>query len=286
MLRDQAENSPDMKVLNIKRMEDLDGESIRDYRIRYNTRHDGTAWTRLSDDEFLVKIGAASKETEDGKIHPTAAGLLMFGQEYLITPEFPEYFLDYREKLDPSIRWTDRVQTQSGDWSGNVFDFFLEITESAYTEDSEQIVENVKKRRDAGFLIEMDDFGSGYSSLNMISTLPIDVIKLDMQFIRNAFRGHSDTRMLEAVLGIAEMLYLPTVAEGVETADQMNALKGMGCDVIQGYYFSKPVPSDEYETFIEDRLSIAEDIASAEHSHHKPRLSYEDHKICIHKWTF
>ena len=73
MLRDQAENSPDMKVLDIKRMEDLDPESILDYRIRYNTRHNGTAWTKLPDDEFLVRIGAASRETEDGEIHPTAA---------------------------------------------------------------------------------------------------------------------------------------------------------------------------------------------------------------------
>ena len=156
-------------------------------------------------------------------------------------------------------------------------DFLLEITESAYTEDSDVIVENVKKLRDAGFLIEMDDFGSGYSSLNMISTLPIDVIKLDMQFIRNAFKGHSDTRMLEAVLGIAEMLYLPTVAEGVETAEQLQALRGMGCDVIQGYYFSKPVPPEEYERFIEERLNVAEDVASVELSHHRPRLSYEDY---------
>lgn len=124
MLRDQAEESPDMKVLENKKIEDLDQESIRSYRIRYNTRHDGTAWTKLSDDQFLVKIGAASEETSDHMVHPTAAGLLMFGQEYLITREFPDYFLDYREKLDPAIRWTDRVQSQSGDWSGNLFDFF------------------------------------------------------------------------------------------------------------------------------------------------------------------
>ncbi len=124
MLRDQAEESPDMKVLENKKIEDFDQESIRSYRIRYNTRHEGTAWTKLPNDQFLVKIGAASDETSDHAIHPTVAGLLMFGQEYLITREFPEYFLDYREKLDSSIRWTDRVQSQSGDWSGNVFDFF------------------------------------------------------------------------------------------------------------------------------------------------------------------
>ena len=156
-------------------------------------------------------------------------------------------------------------------------DFLLEITESAYTQDSEQIIENVKKLREAGFLIEMDDFGSGYSSLNMISTLPIDVIKLDMQFIRNAFKEHSDTRMLEAVLGIADSLYVPTVAEGVETSEQLNALKSMGCDIAQGYYFSKPVPPDQYEFFIEQRLSIEDKIAPIELSHRMPHLSYRDY---------
>lgn len=127
MLRDQADDSPDMKVLENKSIDDFDKESIKAYRIRYNTKHDGAAWTKLPDDEFLVVIGAASKETSDGKMHPTAAGLLMFGQEYLITPEFPNYFLDYQEKAEPGVRWTDRVQSQSGDWSGNVFDFFQKV---------------------------------------------------------------------------------------------------------------------------------------------------------------
>ena len=162
-----------------------------------------------------------------------------------------------------------RIDLYDPDFSSNIMeivkeygirheDFLLEITESAYTEDFEQIVENVRKLHEAGFLIEMDDFGTGYSSLNMISSLPVDVIKLDMQFIRNAFQGHSDTRMLEAVLGIADMLHLQTVAEGVETVEQLDALKSMGCDVVQGYYFSKPVPAEQYETFIEQRMSIPE----------------------------
>ena len=155
-------------------------------------------------------------------------------------------------------------------------DFLLEITESAYTQDSEQIVEHVKKLREAGFLIEMDDFGSGYSSLNMISTLPIDVIKLDMQFIRTAFRAHSDTRMLEAVIGIADSLYVPTIAEGVETAEQLQALRAMGCDIAQGYFFSKPVPPEEFEKYIEARMEIDEAGEPIELSHRVPRLSHED----------
>jgi len=125
MLRDQADDTPDMKILEDYSISDFDKSSIRAYRVRYNTRHDNHPWTQLLDDEFLVRIGAA--KDYKGKIVPTAAGLLMFGQEYLITTEFPEYFLDYREKLDPNIRWTDRVQSQSGDWSGNIFDFFAQV---------------------------------------------------------------------------------------------------------------------------------------------------------------
>lgn len=82
---------------------------------------------KVSDDEYLERIGAAKISKEDGKLHPTAAGLLMFGEEYKILYEFPEYFLDYREMLDPTIRWTDRIQSSSGDWTGNLFDFFFRI---------------------------------------------------------------------------------------------------------------------------------------------------------------
>ncbi len=129
-------------------------------------------------------------------------------------------------------------------------DLLLEITESAYTENAEQIIDVVKGLRESGFFIEMDDFGSGYSSLNMITTLPIDALKLDMQFIRTAFRDRKDTRLIEAVIGLAQSLGLPTIAEGVETAEQMFTLKAMGCHVIQGYYFSKPVPPEEFERYV------------------------------------
>ncbi|MBQ8973802.1 MAG: EAL domain-containing protein [Clostridia bacterium] len=133
-------------------------------------------------------------------------------------------------------------------------EFLLEITESAYTQDSEQIIETVHSLRKLGFQIEMDDFGTGYSSLNMISTLPIDALKLDMQFIRNAFNQRRDTRMLEVIIDIADYLSVPTIAEGVETEEQLNALKAMGCDIVQGYYFSRPVPPEEYERFMVERM--------------------------------
>ncbi len=129
-------------------------------------------------------------------------------------------------------------------------DLLLEITESAYTEDSDQIISVVRRLRDSGFRIEMDDFGTGYSSLNMITTLPIDMLKLDMQFIRAAFKGRKDTRLLEGIIGLARSLGLSTIAEGVETAEQMFTLKSMGCDIVQGYYFSKPLPAGEFEDYV------------------------------------
>ena len=143
-------------------------------------------------------------------------------------------------------------------------ELLLEITESAYTQDSEQIIETVNRLRNLGFRIEMDDFGTGYSSLNMISTLPIDALKLDMQFIRNAFSGHRDTRMLEIIIDIADYLSVPVIAEGVETEDQLRALRTMGCDIVQGYYFSRPVPAQEYEKFVVERLDRGNTGAEAD----------------------
>ena len=137
-------------------------------------------------------------------------------------------------------------------------EFLLEITESAYTQDSQQIIHTVNQLRSLGFRIEMDDFGTGYSSLNMISSLPIDALKLDMQFIRSAFSEHKDTRVLEVIIDIADYLSVPVIAEGVETREQLEALKEMGCDIVQGYYFSKPVPAHEYERFILARAQQAD----------------------------
>ena len=132
-------------------------------------------------------------------------------------------------------------------------ELILEVTESAYTRDAEQIIETISKLREQGFRIEMDDFGTGYSSLNMISRLPIDALKLDMQFIRDAFREGGNTHMLEVVIEIADYLSVPVVAEGVETEEQMDALRILGCDIVQGYFFSRPVPAQEFEAFILQR---------------------------------
>jgi len=159
-------------------------------------------------------------------------------------------------------------------------DLMLEVTESAYTQDSEQIVQTVSRLRKLGFQIEMDDFGTGYSSLNMISRLPIDALKLDMQFIRNAFSDTGDIRILEVIIGIADRLSVPVIAEGVETEEQVRVLKALGCDIVQGYYFSKPVPAADFEAFIleakkqqtpeESKVAAEPPAPPAEQSENKP----------------
>ena len=126
----------------------------------------------------------------------------------------------------------------------------LEVTESAYTDNAEQMIELINRLRECGFQIEMDDFGSGYSSLNMLSYMPIDVLKMDMKFVRNIGQSEKDFRLVQVVLDIAKYLKVPVVAEGVETGQQLEMLQGAGCDLVQGFYFSRPLPPEEFERLI------------------------------------
>ena len=143
-------------------------------------------------------------------------------------------------------------------------DYLLEITESAYTDNSQQIIDIVNNLRNKGFRIEMDDFGSGYSSLNMLTTLPIDALKLDKGFINNIAHGNKEMRMVELILEIAEFLKVPVIAEGVETKEQLALLKVAKCDVIQGYYFSKPLPPEEFNALIEKDIEVRKSLKTKE----------------------
>ncbi len=127
----------------------------------------------------------------------------------------------------------------------------LEITESAYTENSKQIIATVDELRAKGFIIEMDDFGSGYSSLNMLSQLKLDILKLDMKFVQSETSQSTDRGILRLVVEMAHRMNLSVVAEGVETPNQLSRLQEIGCDYVQGYLFSKPVPYVEYGALLE-----------------------------------
>ena len=133
-------------------------------------------------------------------------------------------------------------------------DIKLEVTESAYTDSAKTVPEVIRGLREKGFEIEMDDFGSGYSSLNMISDMPFDVLKMDIKFVRNITESETDRRLVSLILDIARYLQVKVVAEGVETAEQLQILREGGCDLVQGYYFSKPLPPEEFEQLIEKHL--------------------------------
>ena len=132
----------------------------------------------------------------------------------------------------------------------------LEVTESAYTDNAQQMLAVINRLRELGFEIEMDDFGSGYSSLNMLSDMPIDVLKMDMKFVRNIEKSETDRRLVALILDIARYLGVRVVAEGVETEGQLDLLRSGGCDLVQGFYFSRPLPPEEFEELIKRELAI------------------------------
>ena len=126
---------------------------------------------------------------------------------------------------------------------------YLEITESGYNNETNQIIGIIDELRNRGFKIEIDDFGSGYSSLNTLATLSFDVLKLDMKFVKDMFKNDKTLKMVGIVSDIAKYLNVKLIAEGVEEKNQLDKLKELKYDIIQGYYFSKPVSSVEFEEF-------------------------------------
>ena len=153
------------------------------------------------------------------------------------------------------ITCMDLVEELQGIIKANSLDastMVLEITESAYTDNSDQMIETVSTLRKVGFRVEMDDFGSGYSSLNMLASLPIDALKLDMEFVKKINNSEKDLQMVKLVIDIARFLKIPVIAEGVELENQYQALKDIGCDVVQGFYLSRPIPPEIFEKLIEN----------------------------------
>ena len=123
----------------------------------------------------------------------------------------------------------------------------VEITESVMLVESENPLAILKELREAGFIIEMDDFGSGYSSLNMLKDMPVDILKIDMVFLRKSADTARNRIIVRHIISMAKDLGITSVTEGVETEAQYHALKEMGCEIFQGYYFSKPIPVEEFE---------------------------------------
>ncbi len=126
----------------------------------------------------------------------------------------------------------------------------LEITETLFTDKAEDLYATMQRLKDIGFLIEMDDFGSGYSSLNMLRRAPVDIIKIDRYFIDKIMSTKRGRIIVENSVSMSRQLGLKVVAEGVETREQADFLKSINCDVAQGYYYSKPVTTAEFEKLL------------------------------------
>lgn len=178
-----------------------------------------------------------SRRKKEGK--PNVPLAVNISRRDFYNPNFTSIIYDLIEKYDIEPELLD-----------------LEVTESAYIENTDLIVETINELRSHGFNVKMDDFGSGYSSLNTLKHVPVDMIKLDMNFLyfddddeTAIFRGGV---ILDSVLRMAHWLSLPVIAEGVETAKQADFLKTIDCAIVQGYYFSKPLPLDEFEKMLDE----------------------------------
>ena len=126
----------------------------------------------------------------------------------------------------------------------------IEITESAYAKNSGQLIARINEVRKAGFKIEIDDFGSGYSTLNMLSVIPFDVLKIDMIFMKNFDSSLGTKSIIKAITDIAKTLKVEVVCEGVENKAQYDFLKSLNIDYVQGYYLSKPLPANGFKKLL------------------------------------
>ena len=129
--------------------------------------------------------------------------------------------------------------------------FHIELTESACSDNSAAIFSIISKLHDAGFVIELDDFGAGYTSLSSLSELEYDILKFDMSLLKKD-KPSSDKTVLTVAMQLAQMMNLKVIQEGVETAEQLERLKSLGCVIVQGFYYSKPLPKDEFVEFMKN----------------------------------
>ena len=129
----------------------------------------------------------------------------------------------------------------------------LELTENIILQDIDSVAADLRQMIDLGVHVSIDDFGTGYSSLNYIKRFPVDRIKIDRSFVRNITTDANDLAIVRAVITLGHSLGIKVVAEGVETTDQLTRMRAEGCDEVQGYYFGKPMPADEFVTLVRNQ---------------------------------
>ncbi len=201
------------------------------------------------DDYMLNEICALQKrwKEEGRKLFPISVNI---SRAHFEKPDLAEHIRDIVKQYDIPFSCVE-----------------IELTESAFFDDKNLLIETVKRLREYGFVVSMDDFGSGFSSLNSLKDIPLDVIKLDAGFFNIA--NDEDNRssfIIEDTIAMAKHLRMQTVAEGIETRQQVDFLCSLGCDLIQGYYFARPMPIDEFERHngYDNTPSVSEETVSEE----------------------
>lgn len=176
-----------------------------------------------------------------------------FSQYDIFQPRFVEKLEELRKKYDVPVKYLR-----------------VEITESVVVGGSDRVNEIVRRLREHGYVVEMDDFGSGYSSLNVLREVDLDVIKLDMLFLSEKDDNNRGGTIISSIVRMAKWLDMPVIAEGVETMSQADFLKSIGCEYIQGYLYSKPLPEEEFEALLEknriDTKGLQEGVSQVLHA--------------------
>ena len=162
--------------------------------------------------------------------------------------------LSPRQLTDPAV--ADRVAEMLERYALPPSALTLEITESALMEDPDLAARTLTQLRDLGVGISVDDFGTGYSSLSYLRRFPVTAVKIDRSFIESITMSRDDEAIVEGIINLAHTLGLTVVAEGVETVEQMQLLRKLGCDLAQGYLFSKPRPGGELAALLRTPVPV------------------------------
>lgn len=162
-----------------------------------------------------------------------------FSRLHLLESDFISKLVEITEKYDIPRKYIE-----------------IELTESVMFEHENLIADILQQAHVAGFLLSMDDFGSGYSSLGLLKNIPVDIIKLDRSFFINNNNQERAKKVIEVAISLARKLKIHTVAEGVEDAELIPFLREVGCDIVQGYYYAKPMEVKKFNELIQSHVSV------------------------------
>ena len=274
-------------------------ESIRK-QLRYEKSIENRMLKSLENEEFLVyfqpkvdlQTGLATQaealvrwQTDEGLIIPPDKFIPIFEKKYLISSldqyVFKKVCAFIRRRLDAGLPVNtisvnvSRLQFYNSDFVKTYEDIKnkfripdhlleIEITESIAFDNVTFLEKTVSELKSKGFLISIDDFGTGFSSLSLLKNIPIDVLKIDQSFFRESIHKEKDNIVIKGIIDLVNKLSIRTVAEGIETAEQVAFLKSVKCNMIQGYFFYKPLPEDKFEAILNKEYAVKKTAPAAD----------------------